>query len=93
MDDGYVDLDDTVDVQGGRINVASTNLITTVRNIRATVTDPATRNFQIHQAMTQFDAQMKSVMTPEQTAKFQTLKKDFNNSFKEMKDETVTTQE
>ncbi len=83
----------TNDIQGGRINVAATNLVTKVRDIRNNVTDAETRKFQIHQAMVQFEAQMKSVMTPEQSAKFQTMKKDFHNSFKEMKDETVTTQE
>ena len=83
----------TNDVQATRINVAATSLLTKVRDIRKTVTDADTRNFQIHQAMVQFEAQMKSVMTPEQSAKFQTMKKDFHNSFKEMKDETVTTQE
>ena len=38
----------------------------------------------------QFDAQMKSVLTPEQSAKFQTMRNDLNASFKELKDETVT---
>lgn len=80
----------TNDVQGGRINVAATNLLTKVRDIRANVTDKDTRNFQIHQAMMQFDAQMKSVLTPEQSAKFQTMRNDLNASFKELKDETVT---
>ncbi|GDX53156.1 hypothetical protein LBMAG27_22030 [Bacteroidota bacterium] len=76
-------------VQTERINVASTNLLTKVRDIRTNVTDPQTRNTQIHFAMQTYESQLKSVMKPEQFEIYKSKRHDLLNSYKEMKDETI----
>lgn len=76
-------------VQTERINVASTNLLTKVRDIRTNVTDQQTRNTQIHFAMQTYESQLKSVMKPEQFEIYKSKRHDLLNSYKEMKDETI----
>ncbi len=79
----------TDEAQNGRINVASTNLLTKLREVRTNVTDVETRKAQIQQAMNIFNAQIQSVLKPEQLEVYKAKRKDFIKDFKEMKDETT----
>lgn len=80
----------TDDQQGGRINVAASNLITKIRDIRNSTTDSETRKAQIHEAMQNYNAQLKSVLKPEQFEIYKSKKQELINTFKEMKDESAT---
>ena len=84
---------DITDAQAGRINVATTNLLTKVRDIRTNVTDAETRKYQIHLAMQTFNGQITSVLTAEQATTYKAKKKQLVTDFKEMKDETETVSE
>lgn len=80
----------TDDQQGGRINVAASNLITKIRDIRNTTSDMETRKVQIHEAMQNYNAQLKSVLKPEQFEIYKSKKQELISTFKEMKDESAT---
>ena len=79
----------TNETQGVRITVASSNLISSLRDIRSNVTDVEVRKTQIQNAMQNFNAQLKSVLTVEQFENYKIKRQDLIRDYKEMKNETV----
>ena len=71
------------DAQAGRINVATTNLLNKVRDIRTNVTDPDTRKYQIHLAMQTYNGQITSVLSSEQNTTYKAKKKQLVTDFNE----------